>query len=456
MEELGFYSQRVLRLLREAGAGVFDRVRVLWGGMPLEGVLLPRPEYGDPDVLIIKLDNGYNVGVHVDKIERLELTSKGKKVELRPAGAAKLRESLPLVAVLGTGGTIASRVDYTTGAVYPSFTAEDVYTLVPELADIARLELETIFNIFSEDMTPKRWEAIAERVAEKLRGGAVGVVVAHGTDTMGYTAAALSFALANLPGPVALVGAQRSSDRPSSDTALNLVSAVTVAARAPFAEVVVVMHGETSDTYALVHRGTRVRKCHTSRRDAFRSINSEPLAVVRGGRVEVLLDDFSPRRSPEDLVLRNGFDERVALVKFYPGMSPEVIDFLVDKSYHGIVIEATGLGHVREELLSSIGRAVEEGVAVAIASQCLWGRVNLNVYRRGVQLLKLGVIPCEDMIPETAFVKLSWVLDKTRDLEEVRRMMMTCYAHEMSPRTLYETYPPNLRAGREGRVGSAP
>jgi len=448
MEEVGYYSDKVIKVLLEHGVSVFDRIRVLWNEMVIEGVLLPRPEYGDPDTLIVKLDNGYNIGIYVDNIKELKLVRKGGKVELRPPKAIRVREDLPRVAVLGTGGTIASRVDYKTGAVYPSFTAEDVYALVPELVDIAYLELETIFNIFSEDMNPKLWEVIVREVARKLKEGVKGVVIAHGTDTMGYTAAALSFALRKLPGPVVLVGAQRSSDRPSSDTALNLVSAVTVAARAPFGEVVVAMHGETSDTYALIHRGTRVRKCHTSRRDAFRSINSSPLAIVRRGKVTVLVDNYSPRHELNELIVENGFDDRVALVKFYPGMSPEVIDALVDMSYHGIVLEGTGLGHVGKQLLPAIERAIDEGIPVVMTSQCLWGRVNLNVYRRGIELLKLGVIPCEDMIPETAFVKLSWILSRTRDMSEVKRMMLTNYAHEISNRSLYVLYPPNFIEGK--------
>ena len=440
-----FYSNKVMRILEQKGIKLFDKVLIKWNGTSIRGILLPRPQYGDPNVLVIKLENGYNIGIDIDKIKDIKLLERSKPIRIAPLPPSKINPNLPKVAILGTGGTIASRVDYSTGAVYPSFTAEDVYALVPELANIARLELKTIFNIFSEDMTPKNWERIAEEIAKKFEDKEIkGVVIAHGTDTMGYTAAALSFALRKIPGPVALVGAQRSSDRPSSDTALNLISAVTLAIKAPFAEVVVVMHGETSDSFALAHRGTKVRKCHTSRRDAFRSINSKPLALIKNGEVKLLVNDYKPRSKPGEVILENGFDDKVALIKFYPGMSPEIIDFLVDRGYHGIVIEATGLGHVRKELVKPIQRAIEEGIPVAITSQCLWGRVNLNVYRRGVELLKAGVIPCEDMLPETAFVKLSWILYRTRDLKEVRRMMLTNYAYEINHRSEYGFYPPVL------------
>jgi len=239
---------------------------------------------------------------------------------------------------------------------------------------------------------------------------------------------------------VALVGAQRSSDRPSSDAAFNLTAAVLVAARAPFGEVAVVMHGETGDTYALAHRGTKVRKMHTSRRDAFQSINDLPLAKVwpYEGKIEVLKGSYRPRG---ELSLENGFDDRVAMVKFYPGMTSEVIDFLVDRGYHGIIIEGTGFGHIANSLIPSVERAVESGVPVVITSQTLFGRVNLNVYSTGRRMLQAGVIPAEDMLPETAYVKLSWVLRRTRDLKEVKTLMLTNMAGEINPRHELRLFP---------------
>ncbi|RLE81883.1 MAG: Glu-tRNA(Gln) amidotransferase GatDE subunit D [Thermoprotei archaeon] len=430
-----------MRVLEKYGIDIYDRIEVLWRGLKLEGILLPRPLYGDPNVLILKLDNGYNIGVDIGQIQSLRLVEKRPETK-RPPTKIKFAKEYPKVSLLGTGGTIASRVDYRTGAVYPSFKIEDLYDFLPEIFDLALLDAEEMLKIFSEDMTPRLWSRIAERIASKYHSGYRGIVIAHGTDTMSYTAAALSFALRNIPGPVVLVGAQRSSDRPSSDTALNLLGAVATAAYAPFGEVVVAMHGETGDSFVLLHRGTKVRKMHTSRRDAFRSINDFPLAVFMNRKIYILSDDYFPCRSIEDLKVRNQFDEKVALIKFYPGMDPQIIDFLIDKGYHGIVIEATGLGHVREELLPSIRRGVEEGIAIVISSQCLWGRVNLNVYRRGVELLKAGVIPAEDMLPETAFVKLCWTLAQTRDLKEVRKIMLTNIAHEINYRHVPEHYPP--------------
>ena len=443
LEEFG-YRGDLAKILKEKGISVYDRIEIEKDGYSFRGILMPKPELSHPQTLIIKLDNGYNVGVKVDVHTKVRLISKGKPaVPSPPKAISKPKEDLPLVALIGTGGTIASRVDYKTGAVYPAFTTEEIYYLVPELSNVAKLDMYLLFNIFSEDMTPKNWVLIANTVAKFIEKGADGIVIAHGTDTMGYTAAALSFALQDLPVPVVLVGAQRSSDRPSSDAALNLISAVYTAAKAPFAEVVVVMHGSTSDEYCFAHRGTKVRKCHTSRRDAFRSVNARPLAKIYGcKKMELLSDNFRPRDKHRKLKLIAKFDEKVALVKTFPGMKSDIIDCLIDLGYHGIVIEGTGLGHVPYTLLKSLKRAVDEGIPIVMTSQCIWGRINMNVYRRGVELLSIGVIPGEDMLPETALVKLMWVLAQTRDLDKVRELMLTNIAGEINPRTEPYSYPP--------------
>ncbi len=442
LESYGYVGEIADRL-RMAGVSIYDRIEVRKEGLVLQGILMPKPELSSSSTIILKLDNGYNVGIALTPETEIRLIEKGRPSSPSPPKMeVKIRQDLPTVSILGTGGTIASRVDYKTGAVYPAFTVEEIYSLVPELSDIARLRMELLFNIFSEDMTPSLWSEIAKKVAAHIEEGANGVVIAHGTDTMGYTAAALSFALRDLPVPVVLVGAQRSSDRPSSDSALNLISSVIVAARAPFAEVSIVMHGETSDSFCLVHRGTKVRKCHTSRRDAFRSINARPLAKVINGRIVMLSRDYTPRDESRKLKLMPNFDGKVALIKTFPGMSPDIVDVLIDRSYHGIVIEGTGLGHAPRSILASIKRAIEEGLAVVMTSQCIWGRINMNVYRRGVELLKMGVIPGEDMLPETALVKLMWVLGQTRDLKEVRRLMLTNIAGEINPRSSPSLYPP--------------
>jgi glutamyl-tRNA(Gln) amidotransferase subunit D len=292
--------------------------------------------------------------------------------------------------------------------------------------------------LYSENITAKHWAEIANTVAKHIEEGAAGVVIAHGTDTLGYTAAALSFALQNLPVPVVMVASQRSADRPSSDAATNLIGAVKAAAKAPFAEVVVAMHETVSDKAIVFHRGTKVRKCHTSRRDTFQSVNTSPLAKMENEEFLTLVKDFNKRDSSRRLVLKPNFEEKVALVKFYPGFNPRLIDWYVNENYKGIILEGTGLGHVGNYCFSAVKRAVEKGVLVAMTSQCLWGRVNMNVYNQGRDLLAFGVVPLEDMLPETALVKLMWVFGQTKDIDEAKRLLVTNIAHEISPRRLHE------------------
>ncbi|MCS7113004.1 MAG: Glu-tRNA(Gln) amidotransferase subunit GatD [Nitrososphaerota archaeon] len=419
---------------------VGDEVRVVRDGEVYEGVLAPRIEYGGEDFIVVKLRSGYNIGVRVsDGKVQVEKLPARREVRYKSPVIPEAKATLPSVAILGTGGTIASRVDYRTGAVTPIFSADDLYGFTPELAGIARIDVETVFNIFSEDMTPKHWSIIAYKIGEYVSKGIDGIIVTHGTDTMGYTAAALSFALRNLPVPVILVGAQRSPDRPSSDAALNLIGAVTAAAYAPFAEVVVAMHKGLSDDEVAFHRGTRVRKCHTSRRDAFKSINSDQVAVYRDYKIEMLTEDYR-RRGEDGFRVEAEFEERVALIKFYPGFDPKIIEWYIDDGYRGLVIEGTGLGHVSSRCIPALKRAVDSGVFVGMTSQCLWGRINMSVYRTGRELQAVGVVPLEDMLPETALVKLMWVLARVDDVGEARRLMLTNIAGEIFRRTSFRWY----------------
>jgi len=414
----------------------YDRVRIVKGNAVYEGVLMPKTEILGDDFIVIKLDNGYNIGFRLSEV-KVELIAKRQLPVFEAFKSLTLKSDLPKISVLGTGGTIASKVEYKTGAVYPSLSAEDLYESIPELRDIAIITTKTLFNIFSEDMRPEYWELIAKAIAEEIKNGAQGVIVAHGTDTMGYTAAALSFALQDLPVPVVLVGAQRSSDRPSTDAALNMIGAAIVASRAPFAEVVVVMHENISDDNLIVIRGTKVRKCHTSRRDAFKAINDRPIAKVLGGKDIVVLAKDLRRRSndPSTLKLYPKFDSRVALIKVYPGMPQEAVEWPLHLGYKGVVIEGTGLGHTPSYIFPAIKKLTDHGIIVAMTSQCLWGRINMNVYRTGVELLRMGVIPCEDMLPETALVKLMWCLANAKNEDEVKQLMLTNLVGEINPRT---------------------
>ncbi|HDI75346.1 MAG: Glu-tRNA(Gln) amidotransferase GatDE subunit D [Thermoprotei archaeon] len=432
MEEYGGYSTEIVEVLEKLGIDIYDRIRVEKDGVVYEGLLMPRPFYGDPRCIVIKLDNGYNIGIYFSGETRIRLVSKSEKRIIEEI-KEHLREGE--ITVINTGGTISSKVDYLTGAVYPSFSAKDLYEMVPEIRDIAKIKARPLFNILSEDMTPDRWKMMAKAVYEEFKSGAKAVILTHGTDTMHYSAAALAFAVRKTPGPIVFVGAQRSPDRPSSDAFLNLLSAVITAKKAPFGESVIVMHGESSDTYCYVHRGVKARKLHTSRRDAFKSVNDRPIAKVENMRLVTLTNKYIRREEDaEEIVFKPEFDSRVLLVKVHPGCSKEIIEWALEKKFHGIVLEATGLGHVPYYMVKSIEEAVAEGVPVLVTSQCIWGRVNLNVYRRGVELIKAGVIPCEDMTPETALVKLMWTLAQTRDIERVRELMLTNFVYEINNR----------------------
>jgi glutamyl-tRNA(Gln) amidotransferase subunit D len=435
-EKSSGYKGEALNAIKKVNAEIGDILRITKSSEAYEGILIPRSEYGEEKHVVIKLKTGYNVGIRITPDTKIEKIGKGTKPTFTPPPLPKQNPKLPKVAIISTGGTIASRVDYRTGAVRPALTASDLYSVVPELSDIAQIDAQILFSLFSENITPNHWTELAKTIAKHIATGVGGVVIAHGTDTMAYTAAALSFALQNLPVPVILVGSQRSADRPSSDAATNLIGAVIAAAEAPFAEVVLAMHETPSDKAIALHIGTKVRKCHTSRRDTFKSVNAQPMARVQDKKIHMLTEDYRRRDSSRKLELKPDFDEKVALLKFHPAMNPTLIEWFTENEYKGIVLEGTGLGHVSMYCFENLRKAVDKGVLVAMTSQCLWGRVNMNVYDCGRDLMALGVIPLADMLPETAFVKLSWVFGQTQNLEEAKNLLKTNVAREFSPRTL--------------------
>lgn len=432
------YRGKALEAIEKTQAEIGDIIRVTKGDEVLEGILIPRSEYGDETHLVVKLKNGYNIGIAVTPDANIERIGKGTKPTFAPPPVPEQKPGFPKVTIISTGGTIASRVDYRTGGVRPALTADDLYSVVPELANVADIETQILLSLFSENITPRDWGDIAQAVAKRISDGVSGVVIAHGTDTMGFTAAALSFALQRLPVPVVIVGSQRSADRPSSDAATNLLGAVLAASKAPFAEVVVAMHETTSDNSIAIHRGTKVRKLHTSRRDAFKSVNTMPIARIENQQISMLTNEYPKRDPSRKLVVKPKFEEKVTLIKFFPSMNPSVIDFYTEKKYRGIILEGTGLGHVSRTCYGPLKNAVEKGLVVAMTSQCIWGRINMNVYYTGRDLQALGVVPLEDMLPETALVKLMWVLGQTRDGEEAKTMLTTNVAGELSPRTVPE------------------
>jgi glutamyl-tRNA(Gln) amidotransferase subunit D len=387
-----------------------DRVRVERAGVTNEGVLMPS---STPDHLVVKLDGGYNVGVARAEADVETLESDVYDVESAQSESDTSRiefdQDLPTISLISTGGTIASTVDYRTGAVTAQFDAEDVLRAVPDLAGRANYRGRVVANILSENMTADVWQDLAEAVAEEIRAGADGVVVMHGTDTMQFTASALSYML-ETPVPIVFTGSQRSADRPSSDNVMNAVSAVE-AATSDAAEVLVCMHDSTADDACALHRGTRVRKNHTSRRDAFETVGADPIGTVDYDTGAVELRGEHTARGAPDLEVRTALNTDVDLLKFTPGFDIDRhATMLREADLDGLVIEGTGLGHVHTDLIPLVAELVDDGVVVAMTSQCLDGRVCDRVYDTGRDLLDAGVVEAGDTLPGTAKVKLMWAL----------------------------------------------
>ena len=444
--DLSGYAGISREILKAAGAKIGDRIRIELKRETrqevVEGLLIPRFRTRSDEYVVVKLKTGYNVGVKIDSATKISIVGKGAEPHFTRPAPPPRTPGLPKVSIISTGGTIASKVDYRTGAVKPALDAEDLYSVVPELAGVAEIKAKILFSIFSENIGPQLWPKIVEAVAEEVRAGADGVIIAHGTDTLGYTAAALSFALKGIPVPVVLVGSQRSSDRPSSDAATNLLSSAAIAGNAPFAEVVVAMHDWISDEKVVVHRGTRVRKCHTSRRDAFRSVNARPLAYydLLHSSLQLNAEKYAQRRKGSEWSPKPQFDPNVALIRFYPGLSVGIIDWAMATGYKGIVLEGSGLGHVGESLFPALERAVDEGIVVVMCSQCIWGTVHMDVYSTGRDLQRIGVIPMGDMLSETALAKMMWAFGQEKDPEKVKEIMITNIADEFSERRVAEAF----------------
>jgi glutamyl-tRNA(Gln) amidotransferase subunit D len=400
---------------------VGDTIQLKRDNNTYQGVLMPSTT----GTTVIKLKNGYNAGFDPDNVT-LELVGKKQDIQAALVELPPYNPDLPNVSILSTGGTIASKVDYRTGAVTSQFTAEDIMLAIPELSEIANYNARVCYSILSENMQPDYWIHLAEEVNNEIKAGADGVIITHGTDTMMYTAAAIAFMVQT---PV-FVGSQRSADRPSSDNAMNAICAAKVAT-SDIAEVTVVMHGNTSDDFCSIHRGTKVRKMHTSRRDAFQTIDARVLGKVDypSGEITTFLE--YTKKGERELVINTAMEPKCTLIKFTTGASPETMLFS-SANYKGIVLEGTGLGHVSTEWIPYIERATDAGIPVVMTSQCIQGRVCDRVYDTGRDILKAGAIEGEDLLPEVALVKLMWALGQTRDPDEVRKIMTTDIAGEIT------------------------
>ena len=413
-----------------------DYVEVHLTKLIYEGVLLDSSEKG---IILLKLNSGYNIGfnkkdVHEIKILEKEGSEQEKKLEL------KKESGKPSIAMIITGGTIASRLNPKTGGVSPLTSPEELFKFYPGVFDkVNVVKIEVPFMKASEDMDYKDWQKLA-RVTEKLLNDSniKGVIITHGTDTLHYTSAALSFFLRNLNKPVVLTYSQRSIDRASSDANLNLQCSALVAI-SDIAEVMLVGHASSNDDFCYAMPGTKVRKMHTSKRDAFKIVNSKPIAKIYLDKI-IKESDYNVRNTGK-VKLDLKFEDKIALIKIYPGQNPDILDYYVRKKYKGIVLEVFGLGHVATKSgmswIKKIKEVQSKGIIICAASQTIYGRLNPLVYSNGRELLKTGIIFLEDMLSETALAKLGWVLgheEWVKNKEIVKEMMLTNFSNEFNGR----------------------
>ncbi len=434
------YKGKALKLLKKYNVRVWGQVEIETTRGKFTGTVLPRAENDDELHIVLKIATGYNIGLDIETVTSMKETGYKKAHYAIPEQEFPTTPNLPNVKLFGTGGTIASRLDYRTGAVIPAFSPGELYGAVPELADICNLTTEKVFAVFSENMGPDQYIALAKAIGKEIKKGIDGIVIGHGTDTLHHTAAALTFMVQNSPVPIVLVGSQRSSDRPSSDAALNLMHAMKTAGHSDIAEVMVCMFGPTSDDYGLLHKGTRVRKMHSSYRSTFRTIGDVPLARVNLKEIIPIKKNYNHRRKDNDVGIFPYFEKKVGMMYYWPGMQAEVLDAFIDNGYKGIIIVGTGLGHVNKDLYPAIKRAKEKGIHLFMTLQTLWGYVHMYVYDTGRDLLSMGITPLGNMLPEVAWVKLGWVLGQTDDPKKVKEMMLKPVNDEITEREPYNGY----------------
>jgi len=439
------FAMSLNNFLKKHNAKEGDLVEIVHNKELFKGTVIPSKE---KDMLMLKLASGYNAGFLVGEIEGMKSLGKGKKLGKAKPAKIKKKTGLPSIAILHTGGTIASRVDYRTGAVFTSFEAEDLMTMFSELQDIANISSKHLANMWSEDMRFAHYRIMAKAVEEQVKKDVDGVIIAHGTDTMHYSSAALAFALEGINIPVLLVGAQRSSDRGSSDAAMNLVCAAEFIAKSDFAGVAVCMHNSSSDSKCAILPPCKTRKIHTSRRDAFKAINDSPIALVDydSREIEFLKKDYARKEKGRKLNAKTKFEEKTGFMKSHTNMFPEEFDFFRKHKYRGLVIEGFALGQLpiaapnpqakkNLENRKALENLIKSGCVVVMTSQCIFGRVHMHVYDKAVDLVNMGVIPGEDMLAETAFVKLAWLLGNYPK-EKARELIAKNLRGEITERTL--------------------
>ena len=424
-----------------AGSNVRIRVSTLVGERDFEGTVLPPAGEG---LTTLKLVNGYNLSYPREDVLDIEFLGDAGEGVVQKDSQFEEDESLPEILLIHTGGTIASKVDYDTGAVTAKFEPNELLSSIPELGSIARIRVHMIGNMWSDDLRPRHWNRMIAASHEAFRDGYAGVVVTHGTDTMHISSAAMSYAWSGdggrPPGRIAFTGSQRSPDRGSSDAAENLISAVYWAAHGPEVtgyrdSAVVVMHDGGSDGRCAVLPGCASRKSHSSKRGAFRSVNQEPVAYVAlgadGPRIEDDRSVVSEREVADGPIL---FDEGCSIHELVAGphLSPGLLEAVIETAPDAMVIRGTGLGHIpildplgdspeNGGVADALSAAVEKGIPVIVTAEAVHGPVNMNVYAKGRNQRSIGLIGHGSMCPPgSAVVKLHYLLSKGLDINGVR------------------------------------
>lgn len=409
----------------------------------LSGIIISEKANSKKDLeLTIKLDSGYNLVVLKKDLKILtQEENKEANKQKEQAQSKVAKNTLPTIRILNTGGTIASKVDYSTGAVISSFSAHDIHTLFPELQTLANVESELVWNISSEMMRFNHWNILAKAVNQAIKDKVKGVIIGHGTDTLHMSAAALAFALENCPIPVIFVGSQRSSDRPSSDAASNLLCATKFILETHFQGVAICMHETVENDTCAILPATRTRKMHSSRRDAFRAINDKAFATISYPQLTITKHkEYPTTKNPFSLRL---FNEKlkIGLCKIHPHMFSEELS--VYKNFDGLVLELTGMGHAPTQATDEYNKEnanimkeiceLTKKIPVCGAPQTIYGRIDMNVYTPGRELIAAGILGqgC-DMTPETAFVKLAWLL--SNEPKKVRELYSVSLRGEISSR----------------------
>jgi glutamyl-tRNA(Gln) amidotransferase subunit D len=453
------YDKNKSTLLNKYNIKIGDSVKIISTKGNYYGIVMPRYESFNDKYLVIKLKSGYNIGlfeeniidiiieepsttsivsssIHSSHFKYVDRYNTFKKSEENKINGPDMPNSLPKILLLSTGGTIASKIDYRTGGVTSILGASELYEIFPEISNYASIYPEFILNEYSENMGPYHWSILSERVSYAiLHEHFDGIVISHGTDTIHYTSSALSFALQNLSIPVVLVGSQRSTDRPSSDAFTNLLGAIKFIIKAKFAGVFVCMHHTPSDEIIAIYLGTRVRKNHTSKRNAFQSLDYIPFALVNDNDIVYSMDLKKLNLcngTTKNFISKTSFDSRVFLLKFYPGFDPAFLEYFLHSEYKVIILEGTGLGHINNNCFSYLEKLINAGIVIFMTSQCMYGRVQLTIYDTGRDLLNLGIIPLDDMSSETAIVKSMWALGNSSNINDLIDMMKINISNEIS------------------------